>query len=326
MTVQVSLAATVLNEGEAIDRLLDSIVAQTRLPDEVIIVDGGSRDDTVSRIAARRDGGFPVPLHLLELPGANISRGRNVAIAAARCDIIAVTDAGVHLEDTWLERLIAPFVAADPPDIVSGFFVPDPAAFRPDAPLFPAALAATTLPAVADIDADTFLPSSRSVAFRRNAWEAAAGYPEWLDYCEDLVFDLTLCGLGRRFVFAPEARVHFAPRPTPRAFYWQYFRYARGDGKADLWRRRHAIRYGTYLGLLAGLIVARRRPAAVVPLALGAAAYCRRPARRLLALTGEWPARRRMGGLALIPSVRLLGDLAKMAGYPAGVWWRIRRR
>jgi len=28
--------------------------------------------------------------------------------------------------------------------------------------------------------------------------------------------------------------------------------------------------------------------------------------------------------LALIPVIRLVGDVAKMAGYPAGWWWRLR--
>src|SRR5258708_3452189 len=41
-------------------------------------------------------------------------------------------------------------------------------------------------PAEADVKPQRFLPSSRSVAFRRGAWAAAGGYPEWLDYCEDL--------------------------------------------------------------------------------------------------------------------------------------------
>ncbi|NOX60915.1 MAG: glycosyltransferase, partial [Chloroflexi bacterium] len=41
-----SLIATVYNEGAAIRKLLDSIVAQTLPPDEIVIVDGGSTDDT----------------------------------------------------------------------------------------------------------------------------------------------------------------------------------------------------------------------------------------------------------------------------------------
>src|SRR5206468_161896 len=117
------------------------------------------------------------------------------------------------------ERLVAPLLEETGDiDVVSGFFVPD--AETP----FERAMGATVLPSLPDIDPLSFLPSSRSVAFRKDAWEAAGGYPEWLDYCEDLVFDLRLRELGKRFVFVPQAVAHFRPRRTLRAFYLQYYR------------------------------------------------------------------------------------------------------
>ena len=62
--MKVSVIATVLNEGPAIRRLLDSLVAQTRAPDEVVIVDGGSSDDTVSILRGYADQGR-LPLRVL---------------------------------------------------------------------------------------------------------------------------------------------------------------------------------------------------------------------------------------------------------------------
>lgn len=321
---RVALVLTVLNEARSIDRLIRSIRAQTRPPDEIVIVDGGSRDGTPERIRALAAADPPLPLHLLELPGANISAGRNAAIGAATADLVAVTDAGVRLEPDWLERLTAPFDEPDPPDVVAGFFRPDLSGAPTS--VFQTALAATILPAESDIDPARFLPSSRSVAFRRSAWAAAGGYPEWLDYGEDLVFDLTLRALGCRFGFEPRARVWFAPRESWPAFFVQYYRYARGDGKADLWRRRQAARYGAYLGALIALLAARRHPWLLIPGGLLGLAYCRRPAQRYLDLTRGRPAGWRLRGLLLVPLIRAWGDLAKMAGYPAGLAWRLRRR
>ena len=101
------------------------------------------------------------------------------------------------MDPDWLERLHS--ALGDDVDVVSGFF-------RPTASTaFERAMGATVLPAVANIAPDNFLPSSRSVAFRKEAWAEVGGYPEWLDYCEDLVFDLNLRDAGRRFVFVPEA-------------------------------------------------------------------------------------------------------------------------
>ena len=96
---------TVRNEAANLPLLLDSVLAQTLRPAEIVIVDGGSTDGT-PQVARSYMGRLPV--RLVELPGANISEGRNAAIRAAACDLVAVTDAGVRLDAHWLERLARP--------------------------------------------------------------------------------------------------------------------------------------------------------------------------------------------------------------------------
>ncbi|MER3404903.1 MAG: glycosyl transferase family 2, partial [Chloroflexota bacterium] len=91
-----SLIVTVKNEAHSIEPFLDSLLAQTRLPDEVVIIDGGSCDGTVERILAYRHR-LGCPLHIEVYPGANIAQGRNRAVALAQGDLIACTDAGVRL-------------------------------------------------------------------------------------------------------------------------------------------------------------------------------------------------------------------------------------
>ncbi len=307
--LRTALILTVLNEAATLNALLDSVAQQCVPPDEVVVVDGGSNDGTLQ---ALRSWSGQLPLRVLEAPGANIARGRNVAIAATTAELLAVTDAGVRLETDWLERLherLTPEV-----EVVSGFF-------RADArTTFERALGATTLPHAKDVAPEKFLPSSRSVLFRRRAWERVGGYPEWLDYCEDLVFDLSLRRAGCRFAFAPDAIAWFRPRQTLRAFFRQYFLYARGDGKADLWRVRHAIRYATYLLAATILMRFRRLWWLMVP---GVVAYTRRPYQRLN-FDGLAPQQMAMA-VVLVPVIRLTGDAAKMLGYPVGVLWRLRR-
>ena len=318
--MKVSVIATVLNEGPTIRRLLDSLVAQTRVPDEVIIVDGGSSDDTVSILQSYADQGL-MPLRVLIEPNANISRGRNVAIAAASADVIASTDAGVRLTPEWLAELVIPFEAHNPPQVVAGFFVPDPQN------VFEIAMGATVLPILADIDPKHFLPSSRSVAFTRAAWEASGGYPEWLDYCEDLIFDFRLRALFSPFVFAPGAVAYFRPRSSLHGFFKQYYLYARGDGKADLWRKRHAIRYFTYLAagpllLILGWLVSPWWW--VIGAGLAAIGMFATPYRRLWPMLHPLAWSRRLEAISWVPVIRVTGDIAKMIGYPVGWSWRLR--
>jgi glycosyltransferase involved in cell wall biosynthesis len=317
--MKVSLILTVLNEGEHIRRLLESILKQSRLPDEVVICDGGSRDNTVSVIETYADR---LPLKVISVPGANISQGRNAAIRAASGEVIAVTDAGVWLESDWLEELVkcGGWGVGGGATLVAGFYKSDPTND------FEVALGATTLPNVEEINPEKFLPSSRSVAFLKSAWEAVGGYPEWLDFSEDVVFDLAIRKKFGAFAFAPNAVAHFRPRASLSSFAKQYFNYAKGDGKANLWPRIHFIRYFTYLvamplGLYAALAVS---PWLWLVGALAGLAYIRRPIQRLIKS-------RSTHGLTLtiwlwIPVIRVTGDVAKMIGYPVGVGRRVGQR
>jgi glycosyltransferase involved in cell wall biosynthesis len=350
----ISLIATVLNEGQSIHRLMRSITTQTRQPDEVVIVDGGSQDDTVALMETYGDR---LPLRVIIEPGCNIGRGRNRAITAASGEIIAVTDAGVELASDWLEKITSPLLDDWAMSVVGGFFNAQAST------LFELAMGATVLPLVDEINPTTFLPTSRSVAFRRSIWERVKGYPEWLDYCEDLVFDLRMKALlelkeeSRRlpvtsshppqdsvfstqhFGFVPDALVDFRPRGSFRSFFKQYYLYARGDGKADLWRKRHAARYLTYLVaiplvFILGLIL---HPVLWLLFLPGAFIYLRQPYRRLRILLSRQPRVKRRESsatrysvlsalylVALIPLIRVVGDVAKMIGYPVGWWWRLR--
>ncbi len=336
----VSVITTVYNERHQIERLLESLATQSYRPSEVVICDGGSSDGTVEAIqqwVARYPQRLP-NLQLLVEPGANISRGRNLAIAAAHSPVIAVTDAGVILSPTWLAALMAPWqtnAENEPPLAVAGFFLADVAAADTQATVFLTAMAATVLPGQEEIDPAKFLPSSRSVAFTKQAWTTAGGYPEWLDYCEDLLFDFAINAQRpaspTAFTWAPAALVYFRPRGSLGLFWTQYYRYARGDGKADLWRKRHLIRYVTYFILLPALLGhafwgAFARWLGWAGLLAGALVYCVRPWQRVQRLGNELPWPHRLQAAALVPIIRIVGDVAKMVGYPVGLWWRWRNR
>lgn len=315
--MRVSLIATVLNEADSLPRLLESLTSQTRPPDDVVFCDGGSTDGTLSLLAAQDH----LPLRVIHKPGANISQGRNAAIGASTGEIIAVTDGGVRLGPQWLEKLVAPFEDTTTP-AVAGFFRPDPQT------VFETAMGATVLPEVRDVQPDHFLPSSRSIAFRKSAWDAVGGYPEWLDYCEDLIFDFRLRDLYGPFVFVPDALAYFRPRRTLRAFFTQYYRYARGDGKANLWLRRHVIRYLTYLAAapLVAVTGALINPGwwALYPIGITVMLWV--SWRRLARMWGSLSFAQKVQAALWVPVIRITGDMAKMVGWPVGVWWRWQHR
>ena len=319
----ISLIATVLNEGDNIHHLFDSIRAQTRPPDEIVIVDGGSSDDTLAIMQRLRRAAAAAPFRrrwLQHQPGAQPRHRRG-----ARGDHRRHRCRCLRLDEGWLEKITAPLLADADLKVVGGFFLADPQS------AFEAALGATTLPLAREIDGATFLPSSRSIAFRKAAADAIGGYPVWLDFCEDLVFDLRLRAQGGPFAFAPEALVYFRPRQRLRQFFRQYYFYARGDGKANLWPRRHLIRYLTYFALTPAIFIAGAliHPVIWLLYLIGAADYLNLPYRRLPTVMRRAPDRSWIAWLyclALIPLIRFTGDLAKMIGYPVGWRWRLTQR
>jgi glycosyltransferase involved in cell wall biosynthesis len=309
-----SLIATVLNEERSLPAFLASLEAQTVHPAEIVVVDGGSSDQTVQRLRAWTPScGCRVFVHAA--PGAGISAGRNIAIGLATNERMVITDAGTVQRSDWFAALTAPW-EDDPGAVIAGFFEPAGDTF------WSRTIATVITPTRDEIDPMNFQPSSRSVAFPRAVWREVDGYPEWLDYCEDLVFDLAIRETGRQFTFAPDAIVAWIGRPNLGEFAKQYFRYARGDGKAGLFPRRHGLRYGAYAFALLAWWVS---PWLFLVGAVGFVAYLRAPLRRVWARRTMFRAPSAAAALLVAPLVVVVGDAAKMAGYPVGVVWRRRR-
>ena len=234
--MNVALITTVFNEEDSIKKFLDSIVNQTQQPFELVIVDAGSKDKTVAII---KKYSKKLPLKLFIHRG-NRSVGRNFAIKNATSNIIAVTDVGCVLEKHWLERITAPFKKEC--DVVAGFYKPS------TKNIFEKSLATYTCVPLEKVT-ENFLPSSRSVAFKKNSWETVGGYPEQLDTCEDLVFAKKLKMVGLKFIVVKNAVVYWPQRKSIMGAAKQFFNYALGDGMAGYYRAQTPLLFGRYIFL-----------------------------------------------------------------------------
>jgi hypothetical protein len=305
--VKVSLIATVLDAGEHVGGFLASVAAQTRPPDEVVIVDGGSTDGTVD-VLRSADG-----ITVIEEPGANIARGRNVAIAHASHDVIAVADADCGYGETWLEELLRPL--EEGADVAMGWYEPVVGTF------YEACLASVNLPLSPDeVDPATFMPSARSVAFRREAIDAVGGYPEWLAIGEDMWVNHRWRERGFDLRFAPTAVARWRVRPTLGATWGQYLGYARGDAQAGMFPERHALRFAVYGGLVTALVSRRTWPKLLA--IAGGIVYARGPIRRAWRRLDD-PGERALAAV-VVPALMAWIDAAKLAGYTAGLVGRLR--
>jgi glycosyltransferase involved in cell wall biosynthesis len=248
----VTLIATVRNEASSASEWLHSLLEQTRLPNEVVITDGGSQDGTLSLLQEIAQT-FPIPLRVIEAAGRNISQGRNLAIQAAAHPLIACTDFGCRLAPDWLEKLLLPFEEDEQIQLSAGFYQVAGTGW----------VANKTndllLPNQKELDPQNFLPSSRSLAIKKSFWEKAGTYPEWLtDAGEDTLFDYQTKFQPARWAFVPDAVVYWNPPPTFWKLLKTIYRYSRGDGESGILAPRYWFKtiWTVRLALLTSIILA----------------------------------------------------------------------
>lgn len=119
MAMTVSVIIPAYNSAAFIRETLDSVAYQSRLPDEVIIVDDGSSDDTYQVITEWKSNHKNITVKILQQNNQGVSAARNLGINTASKDLIAFLDS----DDLWLsdhlETLIKSFELV--PDCILAF-------------------------------------------------------------------------------------------------------------------------------------------------------------------------------------------------------------
>jgi glycosyltransferase involved in cell wall biosynthesis len=209
-----ALTATVVipvkDDAEELRRCLRALALQTRVPDEIVVIDNGSSD--ASAAVARAAGATVVRCEQRGIPAA-----ASAGYDAATCDVILRLDADCIPGESWVEVVLSAF--AQHPE-VAGFssgarFIDGPHALRH-------VLAAAYLGgyALAGVLALGHLPMFGSnLALRRDAWLRIAAAVHRAD--PELHDDLDLAfHLGERFRirYLPGAPMGMSMRPFADAY------------------------------------------------------------------------------------------------------------
>lgn len=238
--MKITFIATVFNEEKTIENLLNSLILQTKLPDEIIIVDAGSTDNTLSVISNFKSQiSNKVRVNVLQKRG-NRSVGRNEAIKNAKGDIILSSDAGCILDKDWVKNITKPFEKEDI-DVVAGYYK-GVARNSFQKSLIPYALVMDD-----KINKDEFLPATRSMAFKKQVWKKVGGFNEKLSHNEDYEFANRLKNSGARIVFAKDAVVGWYPRKNIKEAFIMFFRFALGDAESNIYRTKVIYIFLRYL-------------------------------------------------------------------------------
>jgi glycosyltransferase involved in cell wall biosynthesis len=276
--LSVSVAVPVRNEEATIEEMLDSLLAQTVRPDEIVIADGGSTDRTVAIAGRYSDRGVRV----LELGPAYPGRGRNEAVKAARNEWIAFIDGGCVADPQWLEKLLARRDALGvKPGIVFG-------ESRPRIANEWDAAQALAFLGLRDTKTGYQASSIPSSLLHRDVWRAVGGFPEHLRAAEDLVFLQRLEELQIPRAWSPGAVVHWRLAPNPSAVFRRFRLYSAHHLAAGLFRTWHLrVMMMDGVALLLGATTTFWPPSFLLLCAGGVGRVLHTVARRRFHLEGE---------------------------------------
>lgn len=235
----ITLVTTVLNDRQGCVSFFEQMEAQFLLADEIVIVDGGSTDGTWEFLQSYQPS-ISYSLNVFQEKKCNVARGRNLAIASAKYDIIVSTDIGCTWESQWLQELAQPLIQNQQMEAVMGSWQVRSEDLKSDWAKVEYAL----LDQPKLIANQTSHASSRSIAYRKSLWEKIGGYPEDLTLAgDDMVFALLLHQHTTKVGYSPIPRCYWERPATLKSFCKESRRNSLGGGEAGIW-----LNYGILTG------------------------------------------------------------------------------
>ena len=115
--LSISVAIITFNRAEWLKDALTSLTKQTRQPDEVVVVDNGSKDHTKDVVLSFSDRlNIKYVYELIH----GIPHARNASIRNATGDIIASIDDDCVADENWLKQIEIPFIKDPNIGVVGG--------------------------------------------------------------------------------------------------------------------------------------------------------------------------------------------------------------
>jgi glycosyltransferase involved in cell wall biosynthesis len=192
----VSVVIRALDEAEHLPALFSGLLRQSRRPDQVILVDSGSTDDTVA--IARAHGAGVVHIAPQEF---SFGRSLNRGCAQATGEILVFASAHVYpLDEKWLDLLVSPF---DRPDVglVYGQQTGDDRTHFSELEVL-----RRWFPEIGDENQESPFCNNANCAVRASAWRDLP-YDEELTGLEDLDWAKRALASGWKIVYEANARV-----------------------------------------------------------------------------------------------------------------------
>ena len=222
----ISLIIPVFNESQTITELVTTIKKQSCQPAEIILVDGGSTDNTVQLLKniIGKENGY----RIIEAGRAMPGKARNIGTENANFEWIAYTDAGIVLDKDWLFHLQKKTKDTPEPDFIYGNFSPQ------INNMFEKCATIVYVPPLRPGSIRT--KSIASCLFKKKIWQQVGGFPDWRA-AEDLIFMERVEEQGTLVVTEPAAMMYWQLRPDLISTFKKFDLYS----KYNVWAGRQAF-------------------------------------------------------------------------------------
>jgi glycosyltransferase involved in cell wall biosynthesis len=226
-----SVITPVRNEGESIYRFLCRIKDQTLKPEEVVVVENSSTDNTLSEIQRFiKDYGKEVNIKLIVSKEKGLARDRNIGIKEATNEILILLDAGVEFGNDLFEMLLATFSEFPSADLIAGIYEPTEENVWSKSFVWD----------WKSIDYANYIPSSRCLLIKRSKVLSMGGYPEFLPYTgEDTLFAIRYRKISNLWIINKRIKVLWHAPTNKKEAFKKAFLYGWGDGLIGLGEFRY---------------------------------------------------------------------------------------
>lgn len=231
--IKISVIVPTFNEEKNISKLIQALLSQSFLPDEIIISDGYSTDNTLNIIS-----NFSINNKIVKVINRNgkcRGSGRNEGIKAARNNFLALIDSGTIPDNDWLLNFAKHLKQTEKLDLIYG------SVFFKTKNIFDKSYATSFIDKNKK-HKNFLIPSVASMFIKRSTWEKVGGFTESKDgsyNAEDITFMNNIDNFKFKVIYEKNAKTNWLINFSVTNIFKRFYEYSLGSLKAGYFKTWH---------------------------------------------------------------------------------------
>lgn len=231
--INISVIIPTFNEEKNISKLLKALLGQSFLPDEIIISDGQSTDNTLQIISNLSKKNKLIKI--INRKGKCRGSGRNEGIKSAKNNLLALIDSGTIPDKDWLLNFVKYLKQNKKFDVIFG------SVFFKTNNIFDESYATILIDKNLD-NKNYLIPSVASMFIKKSIWEEIGGFSESIDgsyNAEDISFKNNIKKSKYNIIYEKNAKIYWIITFSIKKIFKRFYEYSLGSLKAGYFKTWH---------------------------------------------------------------------------------------